>query len=65
MYLASNRGRVIPHRVLLTEVWGNECANQVEYLHLYIRYLRKKIERDPSKPRIIKTEWNVGYYIED
>ena len=64
-YLARNRGRVIPHRTLLLEVWGPEYANQLDYLHLYIRYLRKKIEKDPSKPEIIKTEWNVGYHIDE
>jgi two-component system, OmpR family, KDP operon response regulator KdpE len=64
-YLARNRGRVIPHRTLLLEVWGPEYANQIDYLHLYIRYLRKKIEKDPSKPEIVKTEWNVGYFIEE
>ncbi len=64
-YLARNRGRVVPHRTLLFEVWGPEYANQLDYLHLYIRYLRKKIEKDPSKPEVIKTEWNVGYYIDE
>ena len=63
-YLARNRGRVIPHRTLLLEVWGPEYSNQIDYLHLYIRYLRLKIEKDPSKPEIIKTEWNVGYHID-
>jgi DNA-binding response OmpR family regulator len=64
-YLARSRGRVTPHRTLLLEVWGPEYANQLDYLHLYIRYLRKKIEKDPSNPVIIKTEWNVGYYIDE
>jgi DNA-binding response OmpR family regulator len=64
-YLARNRGKVIPHRVLLTEVWGVEYADQVDYLHLYIRYLRKKIEPNPSDPTIIRTERGVGYSIED
>jgi len=64
-YLTRNRGRVIAHRTLLLEVWGPEYAEQLDYLHLYIRYLRKKIEKDPSHPRIIKTEWNIGYYIDD
>jgi DNA-binding response OmpR family regulator len=64
-YLARNRGKVIPHRVLLTEVWGVEYADQVDYLHLYIRYLRKKVEVNPSDPTIIRTERGVGYSIED
>lgn len=64
-YLARNRGRVISHRTLLIEVWGSEYADQFDYLHLYIRYLRKKIEKDPSHPEIIKTERNVGYYMDE
>ncbi len=64
-YLARNRGRVISHRALLTEVWGPEYADQFDYLHLYIRYLRKKIEKDPARPEIIRTERGVGYYMEE
>jgi two-component system, OmpR family, KDP operon response regulator KdpE len=64
-YLVRNRGRVTPHRTLLVEVWGPEYSNQIDYLHLYVRYLRQKIERDPAKPEIIKTERGVGYYLED
>jgi DNA-binding response OmpR family regulator len=64
-YLARNCGRVVPHRTLLIEVWGSEYTDQFDYLHLYIRYLRKKIEKDPSHPEIIKTERNVGYYMDE
>ncbi len=64
-YLVRNRGVVIPHQRLLKEIWGPEYADQLDYLRLYVRYLRRKIERDPSKPEIIKTEWGVGYYLEN
>lgn len=64
-YLARNVGRVIPHRTLLLEIWGPEYRDQIDYLHLYVRYLRQKIERDPAKPQIIKTERGVGYYLEE
>jgi len=64
-YLARNCGRVVPHRTLLIEVWGSEYTDQFDYLHLYIRYIRKKIEKDPSHPEIIKTERNVGYYMDE
>jgi two-component system, OmpR family, KDP operon response regulator KdpE len=64
-YLARNCGQVISHQALLTEVWGPEYASQYDYLHLYIRYLRKKIEKDPSRPEIIKTERGVGYYMNE
>ena len=56
-----NEGRVLPHRFLLTQVWGPEYADEVNYLKLYVRYLRQKIEEDPSNPLYILTEWGVGY----
>lgn len=59
--LVQNAGKVVPHRALLTQVWGEEYANEVHYLKLYVRYLRQKIEEDPSDPRYILTEWGVGY----
>jgi two-component system KDP operon response regulator KdpE len=59
--LVRNEGRVLPHRYLLTEVWGPEYADDVDYVKLYIRYLRLKIEDDPSDPAYILTEWGIGY----
>lgn len=59
--LVRNEGRVLPHRYLLTEVWGPEYADEVDYVKLYVRYLRLKIEEDPSEPIYIQTEWGVGY----
>jgi two-component system KDP operon response regulator KdpE len=59
--LVRNEGRVLPHRYLLTEVWGPEYADEVDYVKLYIRYLRLKLEDDPSDPVYILTEWGVGY----
>lgn len=56
-----NEGRVLPHSFLLTQVWGPEYADEVNYLKLYVRYLRQKIEKDPSDPQYILTEWGVGY----
>jgi two-component system KDP operon response regulator KdpE len=52
---------VIPHRQLLRQVWGPEYADEVHYLKLYVRYLRQKLEQDPSTPRYLLTEWGVGY----
>jgi len=62
--LAHNRGEVVPHRKLLTEVWGPEYVEEYDYLHLYVSYLRRKIEKDPAKPEFIKTAWGEGYYLE-
>ncbi|MER3514941.1 MAG: DNA-binding response regulator, partial [Chloroflexota bacterium] len=44
-------------------MWGPQYADRTNYLKLYIRYLRKKIEQDPSNPQLLRTEWGVGYYL--
>jgi DNA-binding response OmpR family regulator len=62
MYLVSQRGRIVPHDELLIRVWGSEYAKEMSYLAVYIRYLRQKLEDDPSHPRYIRTRWKVGYY---
>jgi DNA-binding response OmpR family regulator len=62
MYLVSQKGRIVPHKELLIGVWGPEYAEEVSYLSVYIRYLRRKIEEDPSSPRYIRTRWRMGYY---
>ncbi|MFZ5917862.1 MAG: response regulator transcription factor [Chloroflexota bacterium] len=59
--LVHHAGKVVPHRVLLSHVWGEEYSNEVHYLKLYIRYLRQKLEDVPSNPRYILTEWGIGY----
>jgi two-component system KDP operon response regulator KdpE len=56
---AAHAGKVLTHRFLLREVWGG--ADQVQYLRVYIRALRQKIEIDPERPRYIVTEQGVGY----
>lgn len=63
--LARNRGKVQPHRRLLAEVWGPEYVDDTQYLRIYIRYLREKLEDDPDNPRYILTEWGVGYRLVD
>jgi two-component system, OmpR family, KDP operon response regulator KdpE len=60
-YLASNVGRVLTYRAILTNVWGYSEANQMEYLRVYILQLRRKLEEDSRKPRLIITEIGVGY----
>jgi two-component system KDP operon response regulator KdpE len=59
--LAKYKGRVLPHEFLLTEVWGPEYIGEIDYLRLYISYLRRKLEKDPSNPDLIQNEWGVGY----
>jgi two-component system KDP operon response regulator KdpE len=60
-YLATNAGRVVTHKQLLTRVWGVDFVPDIQYLRVYISQLRKKIERDPSRPIYILTEPGVGY----
>ncbi len=60
-YLAANRGRVLTHQSILEHVWGPEDVNHTEYLRVYMRQLRKKLEDDPEHPQIIVTEPGVGY----
>jgi two-component system KDP operon response regulator KdpE len=64
IYLLKHAGKVLPHRVILQNVWGAEYGNESEYLRVYIGRLRQKIEEDPLKPRHLHTEHGVGYRFE-
>jgi two-component system KDP operon response regulator KdpE len=55
----AHAGKVLIHRFILREVWGGE--GQVQYLRIYIRALRQKIEANPEQPHYILTEQGVGY----
>ena len=57
--LVLHAGKVLTHRMLMHEVWG--AAGDVQYLRIYIRQLRQKLERDPERPELILTETGVGY----
>ena len=59
--LARYKGRVLPHEFLLTEVWGPEYVGEIDYLRLYISYLRRKLEKNKAKPSLIHNEWGIGY----
>ena len=60
-YLAANHGRVLTHQSILTQVWGPADADHTEYLRVYMRQLRKKLEADPERPQFILTEPGIGY----
>ncbi len=60
-YLAANPGRVLTHQSILEHVWGPADANHTEYLRVYMRQLRRKLEIDPEHPQVIVTEPGVGY----
>lgn len=59
--LVRNAGRVVPRTELVTEAWGEEYADAIDSLKLYIHYLRQKIELDPERPDYILTSRGVGY----
>ncbi len=64
-HLVQNAGWVVSHDQLLTKVWGYEYRDEPHYVRLYINYLRKKLEEDPSNPKYILTERGVGYRFVD
>jgi len=61
--LALNANRVMLHQDLLTTVWGPEYRDDIDYLRAYIRYLRQKLEENPSEPQYILTTPGVGYML--
>jgi len=54
-------GKVLTHRSLLRTVWGPEYGEEADYLRVYVRQLRLKVEEEPSHPRYIITEHGIGY----
>ena len=63
--LARHAGRVITHQQILKTVWGPAHAEDAQYLRVFVRRLRQKIETDPGDPKILRTEPGVGYRLED
>ena len=60
-----NAGKVLTHTHLLNKVWGPEYREEREYLHVFVRRLRAKLEHDPKNPRYIVTVTGVGYQFKD
>jgi two-component system, OmpR family, KDP operon response regulator KdpE len=60
-YLTQRANQAVPHRELLQAVWGPDYGDQVEYLRVFIKNLRKKIEPNPDSPEYIVTEPWIGY----
>lgn len=60
-YLVSQHGKVLTHKELLRNVWGPKYGEESEYVRVFIRQLRSKIEDDPSNPQFIVTEPRIGY----
>jgi two-component system KDP operon response regulator KdpE len=61
IYLAHHAGKVLSHRTILSNVWDPADADRLEYLRVYIRRLRKKLEDDPENPKLIVNEPGIGY----
>ena len=59
--LARRPGTVVTHRQLLVDVWGPSHAEDTQYLRVYMKQLREKLERDPARPVRLATEIGVGY----
>jgi two-component system KDP operon response regulator KdpE len=59
--LAKNQGRVLTHQFILKEIWGMGYQDQTQYLRVFVAQLRKKIEDDPAKPKLLLTESRIGY----
>ena len=62
--LARHAGKVLTHRQILREVWG-PAATEVHYVRVHMAELRKKIEAEPARPRLLLTEPGVGYRLRD
>lgn len=61
LILMEHAGKVVEHETLLRAVWGQEYTRDNDYLKVYIWHLRRKIEVDPRNPKLLLTEWGVGY----
>jgi two-component system, OmpR family, KDP operon response regulator KdpE len=56
-----NEGKLLTHQTILREVWGPSYGSESHYLHVYVSQLRRKIEPDPARPRLLLTEAGAGY----
>jgi two-component system KDP operon response regulator KdpE len=63
--LAKHAGRMLTHRQILREVWGPNAGAQTHYLRVYMTHLRKKLEVDPARPKMLLNEPGVGYRLHD
>jgi len=63
-YLLQNVGQVLTYQNILDKVWGWEYQDSVDYVHVYISHLRRKLEADPRNPKYLLTERGIGYRFE-
>lgn len=62
--LAQNAGRLMTYEELLTQIWGAEYRNDIQFLRTWISRLRNKLEADPRNPKLIRTITKTGYIID-
>lgn len=60
-YMIQHADKVLTHRMLLQEVWGQAYVDQAQYLRVFVGRLRRKLEKNPTRPRFIVTDPGVGY----
>lgn len=65
LLFAQHAGKVLTHRQILKEVWGPAYATQTHYVRVHMAELRKKIEANPARPKLLVTEPGVGYRLRD
>ena len=63
-YLVQNSGRILTFEQILNHVWGEAYQGSVDYVHVYISHLRRKLEIDPKSPQYLFTEHGIGYRFE-
>src|SRR5204862_4842384 len=63
-HLAANVGKIMLNAELLSKVWGPEYRDDLQYLRVWVSRLRRKLEDDPSKPKLIKTFQGIGYMLD-
>ena len=62
-FLTQNADRVVTHRQLLSNIWGAEYSEETQLLRVHVGHLRRKVEDDPARPRLIVTEPGIGYRV--
>jgi two-component system KDP operon response regulator KdpE len=60
-HLAANAGKIMLNAELLSKVWGPEYRDDLQYLRVWVSRLRRKLEEEPSQPKLIKTFQGIGY----
>jgi two-component system KDP operon response regulator KdpE len=63
--LITNRGKIVMHKNILRELWGPRFENHTNYLRVYMRRLRQKLEENPEQPRFLTTVSGFGYRLLD